>query len=87
MRFSEALAITPADFDFSHQILSVSKTWNYKAGGGFSPTKNASSVRKIQIDWQVIMQFAALVKGLPLEKPILVPEENKQKKSLISEKS
>ena len=37
MRFSEALAITPADFDFSHQILSVSQTWNYKAGGGFSP--------------------------------------------------
>ena len=75
MRFSEALAITPADFDFSHQILSVSKTWNYKAGGGFSPTKNASSVRKIQIDWQVIMQFATLVKGLPMEQPIFVPEE------------
>ena len=77
MRFSEALAITPADFDFSHQILSVSKTWNYKAGGGFTPTKNAYSVRKIQIDWQVIMQFAALVKGLPLEMPIRIPEKNK----------
>ena len=28
MRFSEALAITPADFDFAHQTVSVNKTWN-----------------------------------------------------------
>lgn len=26
MRFSEAIALTPADFDFSHQLLSVNKT-------------------------------------------------------------
>ena len=61
MRFSEALAITPADFDFAHQTVSVNKTWNYKEGGGFAPTKNRSSVRKIQIDWQVVMQFASKV--------------------------
>ena len=29
MRFSEALALTPKDFDFSHQTLSISKTWDY----------------------------------------------------------
>jgi integrase len=52
MRFSEALAITPADFDFGRQTLSISKTWDYKGEGGFLPTKNKSSVRKIQIDWQ-----------------------------------
>ncbi len=75
MRFSEALAITPDDFDFAHQILSVNKTWNYKDDGGFSPTKNRSSVRKIQIDWQMVMQFAALVKDLPKEKPIFVTGE------------
>ncbi len=75
MRFSEALAITPADFDFAHQTLSVSKTWDYKNGGGFSPTKNKSSVRKIQIDWQVIMQFAFLVKDLPQDKPIFIKKE------------
>lgn len=51
MRFSEALAITPRDFDFSHQTLSISKTWDYKGEGGFLPNKNKSSVRKIQIDW------------------------------------
>lgn len=72
MRFSEALAITPRDFDFAHQMLSVSKTWNYKDGEGFLPTKNRSSVRKIQIDWQLIIQFSELTKSLPLEKPIFV---------------
>ena len=35
MRFSEALALTPKDFDLSHQMLSVSKTWDYKGKGGF----------------------------------------------------
>ena len=64
MRFSEALAITPKDFDFAHQTVSINKTWNYKDGGGFAATKNRSSVRKIQIDWQLVMQFATLVKGL-----------------------
>lgn len=75
MRFSEALAITPKDFDFAHQTLSVSKTWNYKDGGGFSPTKNKSSVRKIQIDWQVVMQFASLVRDLPEDQPIFVKDK------------
>lgn len=51
MRFSEALAVTPKDFDFPHQMLSINKTWDYKLDGGFSPTKNHSSVRKIQLDW------------------------------------
>lgn len=72
MRFSEALALTPSDFDFAHQTLSISKTWDYKGKGGFLPTKNKSSVRKIQIDWQTVIQFSELVKGLPEDKPIFV---------------
>lgn len=72
MRFSEALALTPKDFDFAHQTLSVSKTWDYKGGGGFQPTKNKSSSRKIQIDWQTVTQFSALVKNLPPDKPFFV---------------
>lgn len=75
MRFSEALALTPKDFDFSHQILSISKTWDYKGKGGFLPTKNKSSVRKIQIDWQTVVQFSELVKNLPQDKPIFVKKE------------
>lgn len=75
MRFSEAIALTPNDFDFVHQTLSISKTWNYKDGGGFQPTKNKSSVRKIQIDWMIISQFSALVKDLPKDKPIFIKEK------------
>lgn len=74
MRFSEALAITPADFDFARQTLSISKTWDYKGGGGFLPTKNKSSVRKIQIDWQIVVKFSELMKGMPEDKPIFVGE-------------
>ena len=72
MRFSEALALTPKDFDFSHQSLIVDKTWDYKGNGGFLPTKNKSSVRKIQLDWQTIIKFSELIKGLPDDKPIFV---------------
>ncbi len=72
MRFSEAIALTPKDFDLSHQVLSVSKTWDYKGGGGFLPTKNLSSVRKIPIDWQTVIQFAELIKNLPEDEPIFV---------------
>ena len=70
--FSEALAITPADFDFARQTLSISKTWDYKGEGGFLPTKNKSSVRKIQIDWQIVVKFSELTKGLPENAPIFV---------------
>ncbi len=72
MRFSEALAITPKDFDFGHQTLSISKTWDYKGNTGFLPTKNNSSVRKIKIDWQIVVQFSDLVKELPENEPIFV---------------
>lgn len=72
MRFSEALALTPKDFDFSHQSLIVDKTWDYKGDGGFLPTKNKSSIRKIQLDWQTIIKFSELIKGLPDDKPIFV---------------
>ena len=75
MRFSEALALTPKDFDLSHQMLSISKTWDYKGDGGFLPTKNKSSIRKIQIDWQLVVQFSELLKGLPEEEPIFVKNE------------
>jgi integrase len=73
LRFSEALAITPEDFDFQNQKIIVNKTWNYKnTKGFFQPTKNESSNRKIQIDWQLAMQFSQLIKNKEPEKPIFV---------------
>lgn len=72
MRFSEALGLTPNDFDFSYQTVSVNKTWDYKGQGGFLPTKNKSSIRKIQIDWQTTSQFVRLVKGFNENEPIFI---------------
>lgn len=75
MRFSEAIAITPDDFDFIRQTVSINKTWDYKMNEGFQPTKNKSSNRKIQIDWQLVMKFAELTKGLEKDKPIFVTKD------------
>lgn len=73
LRFSEALALTPKDFDFFNQKLTVNKTWNYRQSkGSFQPTKNESSNRLVQLDWQLNMQFSQLVKELPEEQPIFV---------------
>ncbi|EGP9000376.1 site-specific integrase, partial [Listeria monocytogenes] len=73
LRFSEALALTPSDFDFSKQKIIINKTWDYKmVTGSFQPTKNESSNRKIQIDWQLAMQFSQLIKMKGPDKPIFV---------------
>ena len=32
-------------------------------------------MRKIQIDWQIVVQFSELLKGLPEDKPIFVTKE------------
>ena len=48
LRFAEALAITPKDFDFTHQTLSINKTWNYKtSSGGFQPDGFTIQVQQI----------------------------------------
>ncbi|MCP9328620.1 site-specific integrase [Liquorilactobacillus satsumensis] len=73
LRFAEGLALTPNDFDFHTQMLTVNKTWNYRSAvGDFQPTKNTSSVRKVQLDWQTAMQFSQLIKNHENEQPIFV---------------
>lgn len=86
MRFSEALAVTPEDFNFRQQSVSVSKTWDYKGEGGFLPTKNRSSVRKVQIDWQTVIQFSELIKGLDEQEPIFIRENRKVYNSTVNDK-
>lgn len=74
LRFSEALGLTPDDFDFQNRTINVNKTWDYKGieGGGFAPTKNQSSIRKVTFDWEIAFQFQQLIKDLPKDKPIFV---------------
>lgn len=75
IRFSEALGLTPKDFDYANQTISINKTWDYKGDGGFQETKNKSSMRKVQIDWRTVTQFAGLLKDKDLNKPIFVEDK------------
>ncbi|MGX7291112.1 site-specific integrase, partial [Enterococcus devriesei] len=80
LRFAEALAVTPADFDLNNQTLSINKTWEYKKSNPkFQPTKNSSSVRKIKLDWQMIGQFCPLIANLPQDELIFVEKEKNGK--------
>ena len=74
LRFSEAVGLTPADFNFDKSIISINKTWNYKAGGMFDYTKNDTSMRVISIDKKLNREFKKLCKDLPLNKPIFVSD-------------
>lgn len=66
LRFAEALGLTPSDFDFRRNNISVSKTWNYKTEeGGFAPTKNESSIRIIRIDHTLAKTFHNLMQDSP----------------------
>ena len=38
------------------------------------PTKNKSSVRKIQLDWQTVIRFAGVLKDKEHDKPIFITE-------------
>ena len=73
LRFSEALALTPQDFDFTEKKVKITKTWNYKnTEGGFSTTKNLSSKRIIQLDTKLCHQFAKLTENMEADKLIFV---------------
>lgn len=61
-RFAEVIALTPKDFDFDDNTVSINKTWDYKLGTGFKPTKTKSSIRTIAVAPQVMMSVRPLLK-------------------------
>lgn len=48
-RLSEIAGLTTKDIDLKKGLVSITKTYNYR-DGGFAPTKNPQSIRKIDID-------------------------------------
>ena len=73
LRFAEALALTPADFDYENQQININKSWNYKFKDyGFQPTKNKSSHRKIFVDDSTLKAFKKLIKEKDPDQPIFV---------------
>lgn len=76
VRYAEALALTPNDFDWVNATVSISKTWDYKHSSGFKKTKTPSSIRTISIDWQIVGQFKPLIQDLQSNEPIFIEKKD-----------
>lgn len=63
MRFSEALAITPQDFDFSRQSLSINKTWDIKAKVVFCLPRINHRYEKFKLIGSLLFSFLHWSKG------------------------
>ena len=60
MRFGEAMALTPEDFDFQENTISITKTFHAKRGGGVSgPPKTANSTRRISMPETIMQEIRA----------------------------
>ena len=76
LRFAEALALTPADFNFEKNLIRINKSWNYKEKiGYFQPTKNPTSNRTIIIDERLMNQFSKLISTKPIDQPIFFKKD------------
>ena len=85
LRFAEALALTPEDFDFERQQIIVNKSWNYKTPiGNFQKTKNESSNRVVMIDWHLMNQFKSLIRNKESDWPIFVPHNKRVFNSTVN---
>ena len=74
-RYSEALAVTPGDFDFPNRTLRLNKTYDYKISNDlFMGMKSKASERHIGIDCKMAGDFKRALVGLDPERPIFVPE-------------
>lgn len=65
MRFGEMLGLTRRDFDFQRNEINIEKTWDYKKGTGFGPTKNESSIRVIDVDEKTMNIFSKMFEETP----------------------
>lgn len=87
LRFAEALALTPEDFDLEKQALVINKSWNYKEKEGhFQPTKNESSNRTIMIDCKLMQQFQNLIKNRDPKLPIFFEKGQRVYNSTLNKK-
>ena len=85
LRFAEALALTPEDFDFERQQIIVNKSWNYKTPiGNFQKTKNESSNRVVIVDWHLMNQFKSLIRNKESDWPIFVPHNKRVFNSTVN---
>ena len=87
LRFAEALALTPEDFDFEKQSIIINKSWNYKEKVGyFQPTKNESSNRTVMVDWQLMQQFQSMIQQKESDQPIFFGKDQRVYNSTLNQK-
>ena len=87
LRFAEALALTPEDFDFEKQSIIINKTWNYKEKYvHFQPTKNESSNRTVMVDWQLMQQFQVMINNKEHNQPIFFSKKQRIYNSTLNHK-
>ncbi|QJD73532.1 site-specific integrase [Lactobacillus acetotolerans] len=87
LRFAEALALTPEDFDFEKQSIKINKSWNYKEKKGhFQPTKNKSSNRTVMVDWQLMQQFQVMINNKKAGEPIFFDKEQRIYNSTLNQR-
>lgn len=72
LRFEEAMALTPADFDFVNLRVNITRAFDYKITNDFCKTKNESSVRSVLLDWRTAMQMEQLIKDIPKNQRIFI---------------
>lgn len=84
MRFAEVLALTAEDFNFENLTVEINKTWDYKRNTGFIPTKNQSSIRKIEIDWQIAAQLKPLIQDLQPDELVFIPKDEDRYKKVYN---
>ncbi|URZ06463.1 tyrosine-type recombinase/integrase [Clostridium felsineum] len=73
LRYAEALALTPSDFDFISRTIDVNKSYDYKSKtktNRFQPTKNVSSNRIISLDLKTAWILRPLIEKLNPTEPI-----------------
>ena len=62
-RLSELQALTWKDIDYLHRTISINKAWDNLHGGGFTSTKNPSSVRTIRVNQEQLDVLSELRKN------------------------
>jgi len=77
LRFSEALGVTPNDFDFENNILNIDKTFDYKNRNQLVyELKTKSCKRKLILD-NATSELFSFVQDMPSDKPIFInPDKN-----------
>lgn len=65
MRFGELLALTPADIDFAAGTISITKSYQHRAGGGLvTPPKTSNGIRTVTMPAAVMNELEGYIAKL-----------------------